>query len=109
MSSLTSQPSVSIPRGMSVGGPIATGLAPTSSSASTSERATRECRTSPTIATRTSSSLPSASRMVKRSRSAWVGCWCFPSPALTTSASVASATMCGAPMCGCRMTITSGS
>ena len=47
----TSQPIASIPRGSSVGGPTSVVRAPTSASASTSDRATREWRTSPTIAT----------------------------------------------------------
>ncbi len=44
-----------------------------------------------------------------RSSSACVGCWCLPSPALTTCAAVSSATKCAAPASGCRSTITSGS
>ena len=75
-------------RGRSVGGPISVERAPTSSSAWTSERATREWSTSPTIATCNPSRRPSASSIAYRSRSACVGCWCFPSPALTTLASV---------------------
>ena len=58
--------------------------APQRTSACTFERATRECRTSPTIATWRPSSRPSSSRSVYRSSSACVGCWCLPSPALTT-------------------------
>ena len=47
-----------------------------------------ECRTSPTIATCRPSSGPTCSSIVYRSSSACVGCWCLPSPALTTWASV---------------------
>ncbi len=60
MSVETSQPSASIPRGSSVGGATSVERAPTSASAWTSERATRECNTSPTIATCNSSSRPNA-------------------------------------------------
>ena len=45
----TSQPSASIPRGISVGGPQTVTLAPSLVKARMFERATRECRTSPTI------------------------------------------------------------
>ena len=38
------------------------------------ERATRECRTSPQMATRSPDSRPLRRRMVSASRSAWVGC-----------------------------------
>ena len=62
-----------------------------------------------TIATWRPSIRPSCSRMVYRSSSACVGCWCVPSPAFTTCACVARATRCGAPICGWRITITSGS
>ena len=51
MSVAVSQPSASIPRGSSVGGPTSVVCAPTSASAWISERATRLWRTSPTIAT----------------------------------------------------------
>ena len=44
-----SQPSASISRGISVGGPQTVTLAPIRVKARMSERATRECRTSPTI------------------------------------------------------------
>ena len=48
------------------------------------ERATRECRTSPQIATLSPAMRPKARRMESASSSAWVGCSCWPSPALTT-------------------------
>ncbi len=50
MSYETSQPIASIPRGMSGGGPTSVTFAPMSRNAWMFERATRECRTSPTIA-----------------------------------------------------------
>ena len=51
------------------------------------ERATRECRMSPQIATTSPSMRPLLRRMVSASSSAWVGCSCAPSPALTTEQS----------------------
>ena len=109
MSVETSQPIASIPRGISGGGPTSVTRAPISVSAWMFERATREWSTSPTIATCSPSTGPTCSSIVYRSSSACVGCWCFPSPALTTCAPVTRATRFGAPMCGWRMTITSGS
>src|SRR5438105_1554357 len=50
MSVVVSQPSASIPRGRSAGGPTSVTRAPIRTSAWTFERATRECRTSPTMA-----------------------------------------------------------
>src|SRR6266511_1236527 len=108
MSIVVSQPIASIPRGISDGGPTSVTRAPISASAWMFERATRECRTSPTIATCRPSMRPNACWIVYRSRSACVGCWCFPSPALTMCAPVTRATSCGAPIDGWRMTITSG-
>ena len=99
MSVETSQPIASIPRGISAGGPTSVTCAPISVSAWMFERATREWSTSPTIATCSPSTGPTCSSIVYRSSSAWVGCWCFPSPALTTCAPVTRATRCGAPIC----------
>ena len=48
------------------------------------ERATRLWAMSPTMATVSPSKWPLCSRIVSRSRSAWVGCSWAPSPALTT-------------------------
>src|SRR2546422_5756994 len=48
-----------------------------------SDRATRLWATSPTIATWSPSKCAFLSRIVRRSRSAWVGCSCAPSPAFT--------------------------
>ena len=61
------------------------------------ERATREWTMSPTIATRTPSSVPSASRRVSASSSAWVGWAWVPSPALITRRPVLRAARCAAP------------
>ena len=60
----TSQPSASIPRGISVGGPQTVTSAPSLVKARMFERATRECRTSPTIQMFAPSSEPSRSRSV---------------------------------------------
>src|SRR3954468_15150173 len=105
----TSQPSCSMPRGISVGGPQTVTSQPILVKARTFDRATRECRTSPTIQTLVPSSEPTRRRSVYRSSSAWVGCSCLPSPALTTEAGVQRATMLAAPACGERMTIALGS
>ena len=51
------------------------------------ERATREWRISPQIATISRSTRPLLRRMVSASSSAWVGCSCEPSPALITEQS----------------------
>ena len=76
--------------GRSGGGPTSVTRAPTRCSAWISERATREWSTSPTIATWRPSRRPSSTCIEYRSRRACVGCWCFPSPAFTTCASVRS-------------------
>ena len=68
------------------------------------ERATRECATSPMIATVRPSSEPSASRRVSASASAWVGWACVPSPAFTIRRPVARATRYGAPDAAWRST-----
>ena len=72
------------------------------------ERATRLWRTSPTIQMLRSSSEPSRVRSVCTSSSAWVGCSCLPSPALTIAALVQPLTSAAAPAHGVRMTIASG-
>ena len=51
------------------------------------------------------SSVPSASRRVRASSSAWVGWACVPSPAFTIRAPVLRAARYGAPDSGCRSTI----
>src|SRR6202050_506587 len=86
--------------GTSVVGPTSVTRAPSLVSAQTLERATRLKRMSPQITTWRSFHLrlsPSRSRMVKASSSAWVGCSCAPSPALTMWALSRSARNCGAP------------
>jgi hypothetical protein len=72
------------------------------------DRATRECRTSPTIQIEQPSSAPSRVRSVWTSSRAWVGCSCLPSPALMIAASVHVDTSAAAPAHGVRMTIASG-
>src|SRR5262245_60298764 len=72
------------------------------------ERATRLCVTSPTIATFSPSRCPFFSRIVRRSRSAWVGCSWAPSPALTTAHFRCRASIAGAPEALWRTTTTSG-
>ena len=64
MSCETETPVASMPRGISDGGPISVTCAPQASSSAMLERATRECSTSPTIATCTPSTRPSAARIV---------------------------------------------
>src|SRR5665213_3595586 len=70
------------------------------------ERATRECRMSPTIATRSPSKRSNSWRRVIRSSSACVGCACVPSPAFTTWPANASASRRANPDSGWRTTIT---
>src|SRR5438552_2237818 len=72
------------------------------------ERATRLCATSPTMATWSPSRCPFRSRMVSRSRRAWVGCSWAPSPALTTEQRSVRASSSAAPADECRTTTTSG-
>ncbi len=88
MSCDTSTPAAATSRGISPGGPISVTRMPQRANAIMFERATRECMTSPTIATCRPSRWPTALRIVYRSSSAWVGCWCLPSPALITAARV---------------------
>ena len=79
----------------------------------TLERATRECRISPTIATfspdKSLPPIPKCFRIVNASNSAWLGCSCVPSPALTTLPDIhsESANRCAAPEAGCRITTAS--
>ena len=72
------------------------------------ERATREWRMSPQIATVRPSMRPRLRRMVSASSSAWVGCSCAPSPALTTEQSTLRARKCTAPAWWCLTTRMSG-
>ena len=93
-----------MPIGMSVFGPHTATSAPQRMSPQISERATREWRTSPTMHTRRPAIEPSRSRIVSRSRSACVGCSCWPSPALMTFDGIRSARNCAAPEEPCRIT-----
>ena len=67
------------------------------------ERATREKRMSPMMATCRPAILPFFSRIVKVSRRACVGCSCAPSPALMMLASSRSARNWDAPAELCRL------
>ncbi len=72
------------------------------------ERATRECRMSPQIATISFDSGPLARRMVSASSSACVGCSWAPSPALTTEQPTFCARSAAAPADWWRMIRMSG-
>ena len=72
------------------------------------ERATRECRMSPQIATISPSMRPLWRRMVSASSSAWVGCSWLPSPALITEQSTFCASSSTAPAAWWRTTRMSG-
>ena len=75
-------------------------------SSSTLDRATRLCRTSPTIVTRAAvERRRGRARIVNASSSAWVGCSWVPSPAFTTRPRIqpAVASRCGAPEAPCRI------
>ena len=104
--------------GSSVVGATSVTRAPRAVKACTFDRATRECLMSPRMPTwrpsrgrRPSASAARAAgcsvRMVYASRSAWVGCWCHPSPALITAADVQRATCQGTPDERCRTTTAS--
>ena len=73
------------------------------------DRATRECRMSPTMVTVSPSMCPFSRRTVNRSRRAWVGCSWAPSPALMTGASSTSAIRLGTPATAWRTTTASRS
>ena len=93
--------------GRRVGGDTSVTWAPSAVNACTLLRATRLWATSPTIAMRRPSKPVrrcSAVRIVKQSSSAWVGCWCQPSPAFTTEALVHRVICCGAPLDPWRIT-----
>ena len=72
------------------------------------ERATRECRMSPQIATFSPDSRPFRRRIVSASSSACVGCSWLPSPALITAQFTFSESSLTAPDSGWRTTSTSG-
>ena len=100
-------PSASMPAGIMVGGPATRTSAPSLVKQWMSERATRLCAMSPTIAITRFSSVPSDWRRVNASSSAWVGCSWQPSPAFTTGTLTRSASMCGTPATESRTTSTS--
>jgi len=72
------------------------------------ERATRECRMSPTIVTVSPAMFRLRSRIVNRSSSACVGCSWPPSPALMIEQPTISVSKRAAPAAGWRMTMQSG-
>ena len=105
----TLTPISSMPRGMSVGGATSVTSMPSIWKPMMSLRATRLCRMSPMMETlRPSRSRPRFWRMLKRSSRHCVGCWCLPSPALMTLASVLAESVWQAPADGWRMTMMSG-
>ena len=71
------------------------------------DRATRLCRISPQIATRSPAMRPLRRRMVSASSNACVGCSCVPSPAFSTGQPTLSAISCTAPELPWRMTMAS--
>ena len=97
MSRVASTPKRSMPAGISVEGATTRTRAPIVLSRMMLERATRECRMSPQIATVRPSMRPLRRRMVSASSSAWVGCSCEPSPALITEQSTLRASSSTAP------------
>ncbi len=90
-----------------MGGPTSVTSPPIFDMAKVSERATRECRTSPTMAMRSPPNEGKCSRMVNRSRRAWVGCSWVPSPAFRTLAPTHRDSVWGAPEDECLMTMAS--
>ena len=93
----TSTPICSMPAGSSVDGATTRTRASSALSRMMLERATRECRMSPQIATVSRAMRPLARRMVSASSSACVGCSCVPSPALTTEQPTFCASSAAAP------------
>src|SRR6476620_9619934 len=108
MSRVTSTPNRSMPTGSSVEGATTRTRAPSALSRMMFERATRECKMSPQMATVSRSMRPLLRRMVSASSSAWVGCSCEPSPALITEQSTLRASSSTAPEAWCRTTMISG-
>src|SRR5690606_6146618 len=109
MSVYARAPMLSMPSGTSVRGPITRRSGtPRMDSAWMSERATRECITSPTTATRRRVKSPFKWRIVYMSSRPCVGCECRPSPALMTLTESpricvrCCAIMKGAPLCAWR-------
>ncbi len=83
-------------------------LAPSVFSTLMLERATRECRISPQMATTRPAIRPLARRIVRASSRAWVGCWWAPSPALITEQSTFWESSSTAPAAWWRTTMMSG-
>ncbi len=82
-------------------------FAPIFVAANVRDRATRECRMSPTTASRSPSNDEKCSRIVNRSRRAWVGCSWVPSPAFRTLALTHRESVYGAPEDECLITMAS--
>jgi hypothetical protein len=97
-----------MPAGNNVEGATTRTRAPSAFRRMMLERATRECRMSPQIATVSRAMRPLARRMVSASSSAWVGCSCAPSPALTTEQATFCAKSAAAPAAPWRMIRMSG-
>ena len=104
----TSQPRRPTDEGIKVEGPHSRTCAPMALRSRRLERATRECRMSPQIATTRPFKRPLCLRIVSASSSAWVGCSCAPSPALTTEQLTLRAKRCTAPAAWWRTTMMSG-
>ena len=97
-----------MPEASSVEGAMTRTRAPSVLSRRMLERATRECRMSPQIATVSPAMRPLWRRMVRASSSAWVGCSWLPSPALITEQSTFWASSSTAPAAWWRTTRMSG-
>ena len=97
-----------MPEAIRVDGAMTRTRAPSVLSRRMLERATRECRMSPQIATISPSMCPLWRRMVRASRRAWVGCSWLPSPALITEQSTFWASSSTAPAAWWRTTRISG-
>ena len=108
ISSKISQPKVSMPEGISVGGAINRMRFSIFPNRIMFERATRECAISPQIAMLSRCKRPFARWIVKASSSAWVGCSWRPSPAFNTLQFTFWASKSTAPECGWRTTKRSG-
>ena len=93
--------------GSSVGGAMTVTSQPMIFRAGMSEPHTRECEMSPTTPTCRLSKEPFSSQMEYRSSSAWVGCWCLPSPASMTDTPDTSAILRGTPAQRSRTTMQS--
>src|SRR4051812_1991754 len=97
-------PSSSTWRGSSDAGPHTPTSAPSLVRPQMLLRATRLCRMSPQIAILSPLIRPNRSRSVSMSSRPWVGCSCFPSPALITLERMRCPRNCAAPDAPCRIT-----